>query len=244
MNLIIDIGNTRAKTAILEKGITRDEKVFETLNASSLEAYIKNFPGIRQAILSSVAKRDKGIIDFLKQRFSRFIELNGNTPVPFVNKYRSKSTLGSDRIAALAGAIVLFPASDILIVDAGTAITFDLINSAHEYLGGNISPGLSMRYQALNQYTGRLPLVHPHEQFAFLGNDTENAIVSGVQNGMIFEIQGYIDQLQKQYESLKIILAGGDAPFFEKKLKNSIFVSSNLLLLGLNRILEYVFSEE
>ena len=170
---------------------------------------------------------------------SLYLLLDHQTPLPIRNRYLTKETLGYDRIAAAVEASARFPGQDILIIDAGTAITIDFVNSENEFLGGNISPGLLMRYRALHEFTGKLPLVEPADQDALLGDDTEGAIRAGVQNGIIFELDGYINEQKKRYPRLQILMTGGDAVFFDKNLKNYIFVDLNLNLFGLHRILEY-----
>ena len=147
--------------------------------------------------------------------------------------------MGKDRLAAVAGAIGLYPNTNLLVIDAGTAITYELINSKHEFLGGNISPGMTIRYKALNEFTSKLPLLSASDETPLIGQSTKEAIQAGVQNGVLFEIQGLINELSSQYPSIKTIITGGDAEFFARKLKNPIFVHPNLVLIGLNRILEY-----
>ena len=123
--------------------------------------------------------------------------------------------------------------------DAGSAITFDFINEKGIYEGGNISPGMQMRFKSLNTFTGKLPLVSHKESNILFGDTTETAIRSGVQNGIIYEIDHTINLFKEFYNNLKVIITGGDAEFFDKKLKNSFFVHFNLISLGLNRVLQH-----
>ncbi|HKL32104.1 MAG TPA: type III pantothenate kinase, partial [Tangfeifania sp.] len=160
-------------------------------------------------------------------------------PLPIENLYQTKDTLGKDRIAAVVGAFDLYPNTNVLVIDAGTAITFDIINEQGQYLGGNISPGLEMRFKALNKFTGRLPLVRKNDFDNLYGRTTEEAILAGVQHGIVFETDKAIETFKEFYNNLKVIITGGDAIFFDKKLKNSFFVHFNLTALGLNRILEH-----
>ncbi len=155
------------------------------------------------------------------------------------NCYKTPETLGKDRIAAAVGGFDLYPDTNLLIIDAGTAITYDIVNDKHQFLGGNISPGIEMRFKALHQFTGKLPLVKQQNFGKLYGTSTEEAIRAGVQNGVVFEIDKAIDTFKEFYKNLKVIITGGDAEFFDKKLKNSFFVNFNLTALGLNRILEY-----
>jgi len=186
-----------------------------------------------------VRKKDTEIISLLKKSFRFFLELDHETPLPIRNLYRSKPTLGNDRIAAAVGACSRFPGSDLLVIDAGTAITLDLVTADMTYHGGNISPGKSIRFRALHEFTANLPLVSAEEMQGKMGTDTESAITSGVLQGIIFELEGYINEQKKRYPDLKVVLSGGDAIIFDKMLKNTIFVDSNLNLYGLQRILEY-----
>jgi type III pantothenate kinase len=147
--------------------------------------------------------------------------------------------LGRDRLAAAVGANELFPDQNLLIIDAGTAITYDLISENNEFLGGNISPGLEMRFKALNQFTGKLPLVDQADEDDLFGKTTTSAIRCGVQNGVLYEMDQTIELFNENYQNLQIIMTGGDSNFFDRKLNYTIFVHFNLTLIGLNRILEY-----
>jgi type III pantothenate kinase len=238
MNLIIDIGNSRTKLAVFDGDKLIRQKGFERINLSVIKSFLKSNTKIKSAILSSVADFDNSISVFLKSKLFYF-ELNEKTPVPIKNKYGTPGTLGKDRVANAVGAAALFAGKNILIVDAGTCLKFDFIDKNKTYKGGAISPGLIMRYKSLHQFTARLPLVKPTGKASLTGNTTKASIISGVQNGMLFEIKGAIKEYQKKYSSLKVILAGGDYAFFANYLKNSIFAAPNLTLSGLNEILKY-----
>jgi type III pantothenate kinase len=237
MNLVIDKGNTQIKLAVFDGREMVHSEVCPDINAA-LDPLTTRY-AIKKSILSNVGRRDRALVGYLTERTDFFIELTGHTLLPFENLYQTKHTLGRDRIAAAAGALELFPGENILVIDLGTAITIDLVTEQNQYLGGNISPGLQMRFRALNQHTASLPLLQPEDKVEVLGRSTSGAIQSGVINGIFFEISGYIKLLSKRYHNMKIILTGGDAHFFAKKLKNHIFVDLNLILKGLNRILEY-----
>jgi type III pantothenate kinase len=239
MNLVIDIGNTRSKVAIFHNYEVVALKIEEKLSEEIIAQVIYDYPQIKRCISSSVTEPQDEFAVFLGKQGLPVLILDANTPLPFVNNYQTKETLGKDRIAAIAGACKLYPKKDVLVIDAGTAITFDLKNKNEEYLGGNISPGLEMRFKALHHFTSKLPLLKSKESKSFLGTSTNEAIVAGVQNGLIFEIEGYIGRLKNNYPDLIVLLIGGDAQFFDNKLKNPIFVVSNLVLTGLNAILEY-----
>jgi type III pantothenate kinase len=239
MNLLVDIGNTRTKVAITDGDTIVESKIFSQLQICDIEWVLKTYPTVVSCILSSTAADDLPLIEYLSNTFKLFINLTGNTALPFKNLYQTKETQGADRIAGIAGAQYLNPNTNSLIIDAGTAITFDFINDKGEYLGGTISPGMQIRFKALHTFTGKLPLLQSVSDFNILGKNTNEAIVAGVQNGILFEIEGYISNMNEQYYDLKVFLTGGDAEFFANKLKNTIFVNQNLLLIGLNRILEY-----
>jgi len=239
MNLTIDIGNTRTKLAIMKSSDLVELFIKDDISISVIQGVLNKYPSIKKVILSTVRKIDDSVYTFLKSTFSNFIELNEFTKLPIENLYKTKNTLGKDRLAAVVGANNIFPNMNVLVIDLGTAITYDFINENNQFLGGNISPGLEMRYKALNHFTRQLPLFEKEENFELIGDHTKGAIVSGVQNGIIFEIDGYINELKIKYDELITILTGGDAIFFDKKLKNTIFVNSNLNFIGLNRILEY-----
>jgi type III pantothenate kinase len=209
------------------------------MGTADIEAVLREYPGINQAIISTVRNEQPSFAGLMQEKGIIVLMLDHRTALPIRNLYRSKETLGFDRIAAAVGASARHPGKDILIIDMGTAITIDFISSQNEFLGGNISPGLQMRLRSLHEYTGRLPRVEPADHQGLLGNDTTSAIRAGVQNGIIFELDGYINEQKKRYPHLQVLMTGGDAAFFDKKLKNSIFVDLNLNLFGLYRILEY-----
>jgi type III pantothenate kinase len=239
MNLVIDIGNTRVKLALF-KGQELIFLLSEEPGSNKIWSEAKSYlDQVSQCLISSVSDLPEVIRKILQQLHIQPLYLSEDTPLPFTNSYHSRTTLGYDRIAAIAGACQLHPGKDVLVIDAGTAITFDLKNSREEYLGGNISPGLSMRFRALHDYTTKLPLLNTGETSSLLGNDTRSAILNGVQKGIIFETNTYIESLRNKYPGLVVLLTGGDSHFFDNKLKKPIFVLSNLTLLGLNFILRY-----
>lgn len=239
MNLIIDIGNTLTKVAVIkDDSIISTEKVDE-LGINEVWDTIQKSPTINKAIISSVKDHNESLVSFIGKQINLLITLNSQTPLPLEILYKSKDTLGNDRIAAAIGANNIYPSQNVLIIDAGSAITIDFVNDQNQYVGGIISPGMQMRFQALNQYTAHLPLLSTSDTEVLEGKTTHEAITSGVQNGIIFEVEGYIARYLEKYPDLKVVITGGDAFFFDKKLKNSIFVNLNLVTIGLNRILEY-----
>lgn len=240
MNLTIDIGNTISKLAVFKGKELFFKILVEGEPDEGLFADLKNkYPLLRNVILSSVKDTNQKTIAFLKENFL-LLELNAETLVPVKNLYATPGTLGKDRIAGVVGGQRYFPKMNILVIDAGTCITYDFINLNTEYLGGSISPGLDMRFKALNTFTAKLPLVKPDEKFGeLIGDTTEKSILSGVQEGMIAEVEGIMHQYQSRYKDVKIVLTGGNTDFFVKKLKNPIFAAPDLVLEGLNEILEY-----
>ncbi len=239
MNLVIDIGNTRTKFSVFNKGEVLITVPVNEFLPEHIDLLQKEHPALQKVILSSVKEYSPYLKTALQNKFEYFIELSENTPLPIENCYKTPETLGKDRIAAAVGGYDLYPNLNLLIIDAGTAITYDILNEKHQFLGGNISPGIEMRYKALHHFTGKLPLIS-HKKFDKLyGTTTEEAIWAGVQNGVAFEVDNAIDTFKNFYNNLKVIITGGDADFFDKKLKNSFFVNFNLTAIGLNCILEY-----
>jgi type III pantothenate kinase len=238
MNLVIDIGNSQAKSAVFDGSeilYSISQPATEPVVASEM---IKKYP-LKNAILSTVRGADKEMISLLTERLGYFLRLDATTPLPFENLYKTTGTLGMDRLAAAAGAGELYPGENVLVIDLGSAITIDLLNSRNQFTGGNISPGMRMRFSALNHFTAGLPLAEPGETDDFPGQTTAGAIRAGVISGIVFEVDEYINRLSTRYTNLKVVATGGDADFFVKKLKNHIFVDSNLVLRGLNRILAH-----
>lgn len=238
INLVVDIGNTQVKAAVFELHKLIEHFVFEEEQFSKKIQQILQDREINQCILSSVRENNTKIVDQLS-KIQRFIQLNSTTPVPFQNLYSTPKTLGIDRIALVAGAIGEFPNQNVLVIDAGTCITYDFLNSKSEYLGGAISPGITIRYRSLHDYTSKLPQLAINEGFNLIGNSTSEAIHSGIINGVVQEIEGVINQYQAKYQDLTVVLTGGDTKFLSKQLKNSIFANQNFLLHGLNQILTF-----
>lgn len=244
MNLVIDIGNTRIKAALFEAGQLTHFFVFEhpvifgnIHNNPLIDLF--NQHTIKHSVLASVTNETLALADALKHK-STLLIFTSQTPTPLKNQYKSISTLGSDRFAAAAGALNLFPNKNVLVIDAGTCIKYNFVNQRNEYIGGGISPGLRMRFKALQTFTAKLPLIDTAIDFdTLIGTTTEESILSGVELGSIAEINGIIEQYNMKYPDLTVILTGGDVNFFEKRLKKPIFTDSYLILKGLNAILEY-----
>lgn len=243
MNLIIDVGNSYIKLAVF-KGDTLLEK--ESVNPSfflkTINKLDQKYSKIDNAIVASVGRLDVLDLKALKKRFNLFV-LDIDSKLPFKNLYATPKTLGIDRVALVCGSVAQFPDKNVLIIDAGTCITYDFINYKNNYHGGAISPGISLRYKSLNAYTANLPLLEIKVPNQLIGDSTENAIHSGVINGVVNEIDGVINAYEDKYRDLTVILTGGDAKFLSKQLKSSIFANSNFLLEGLNYILHFNINE-
>ena len=239
MLLTIDVGNSRIKVAVFEHNKQVDFFIFETNEAlKNFENIFQKYPNLQKIILSSVGKLDEEVVNFIKSQFQTEI-IDHKSKFPFTNLYATPETLGIDRMVLAAGATLMYPNQNKLIIDAGTCITYDFVNTENQYLGGAISPGIKIRYKSLNNYTSKLPLLTLSEDFEIIGNSTKSAIHSGVINGVIFEIEGFISQYSLKNQDLTIILTGGDAEFLAKRLKSTIFANSNFLLESLNLLSLY-----
>jgi len=237
-NLCIDQGNSRTKIGVFDGDNLLEVFTYEYFDVSVLIDLLNKFK-IRSCIYSSVIDVDNEFLDFWTSKFKTFVFLTHNTLIPITNTYSTPQTLGKDRLAAVVGASFIKPNKDLLVIDAGTAITYDFITAEKIYLGGNIAPGIEMRLRALYEFTGKLPLVKASTESQLLGTDTQSAILSGVLQGMIFEIKGYIDIFKFKYPELLTLLTGGSTFYFDTKLKSPIFAEKNLVLIGLNCILQF-----
>ncbi|QED38204.1 type III pantothenate kinase [Antarcticibacterium arcticum] len=239
MNLVVDIGNTLIKMAVFQEGKLLKKKMGLRQDLlKNLEEIFTTYPQIDHAIVSSVAKTASKAIQKIEERCKLFL-LDQQLPQVFLNKYATPLTLGQDRIALASAASLSYPNQNVLVIDAGTCITYDFLNANNEYLGGAISPGLQMRYKAMHTFTDRLPLLEPEEEVTLVGNSTKNSMHAGVILGITGEIDQMITAYRAQNKDLTVILTGGDAQILCKRLKNSIFANSNFLLEGLNYILEF-----
>ena len=224
MILLADFGNTRVKAAVLENGRLRHVDDMMKVDVDG-------------GMWCSVHPLESGIVEWMTAHGMK--RLTPDTPIPLKNAYSSPETLGMDRLAAAVGAWSLKPGNDLLVVDAGTAVTFDFVSSDGTYKGGNIAPGIALRLKSLHEHTGALPLVSAQGDAPMFGRDTETAIRSGVINGLRHELDGYIAEICSIYPSLLVFLTGGDAEFFDIKAKSSTFAVPDLVLLGLARITQY-----
>jgi len=239
MILAIDVGNTRIKAAVFEGNTLLEYFVFlKTELEKSIQNILEKYKNTSHLVVSSVS-------DVEKEAFVRFNTtlnvhfISHSDAFPFVNCYETPQTLGIDRMVLAAGATLQYPKQNRLVIDAGTCVTFDFIDDNDNYLGGAIAPGLRLRYESLHNFTAKLPLLTLENPRHFIGKSTSESIHSGVVNGLVYEIDGYIDELKGQYSKFIIILTGGDAVFLAKRLKNTIFANSNFLLESLNQTFQY-----
>ena len=240
MNLVLDLGNSCGKIAVCDHLHVIESATYEKITSKEISYFHIRYGEIEGAIVSSVVNNSREIIDYLNNLYGTCVELNHSTPIPLENRYTTPDTLGYDRIAAAVGAYTIYPGRNVLVIDAGTAITYDIITSAGAFVGGNISQGVEIRFKSLNKYTSRLPqLERPEAVPPLVGTSTREAIQSGIINGLLFEMDGFIGAISHKYPKLKVVLTGGDAKYFVGKLKSTIFVDPNLNLIGLNRILEH-----
>lgn len=241
MNLCIDQGNSRTKIAIFNReGKMVNNFIYKYFTAQDVEKLCSLYP-IENSILSSVVNVDVAVVNVLHRRSKRFVLFDYSTPVPIVNGYDSPRTLGQDRLAAAVGAHFLAPNKNLLIIDAGSAITYDFLTEKGEFLGGNIAPGLSMRFKALKNQTKKLPLVEIDEKqiIPLFGKNTHDAILAGVVRGIRFEIEGYIHTLERRNEEFSTFITGGSAAYIMANLRESVVFEKHLVLIGLNQILAH-----
>lgn len=235
MNIVVDSGNTYSKIGWFS-GSTL-VRYQANLNLDELVDLIR--ADIPELLLYSSVSRP---LEEFKKALDLSVpiyHLKGDTPVPIRKDYTTPETLGADRIAAAVGAFALFPDEDVVVIDMGTCITYDLLDKKGVFQGGIISPGLRMRFKAMHSFTKRLPLLEPDTFPALIGKSTREAMQSGVMNGLLCEIEGIIANYRAFFPSCKVIICGGDSTIFESRLKPTIFAIPELVLIGLNRILEY-----
>ncbi|NUM31684.1 MAG: type III pantothenate kinase [Bacteroidetes bacterium] len=231
---VIDIGNTRIKAAIFENDILKKKFDFENFN--DLILFVKQFTVDIPVIISDVTSSD---INSLNAYIKKLIILDCKTPIPIKNNYKTPDTLGYDRLAAAIGASAKYKNENVLVIDMGTCIKYDFINEKLEYYGGSISPGLEIKFQALNHFTQKLPLENKNYEFSLIGTTTSEAIVNGVMNGTLAEINGIIQEYKITYPNIKVVITGGDMLYFADKIKGVIFADPDLVFKGLYEVLKY-----
>ena len=236
MNFVADIGNNSAKFFLF-----KDEQMLLHTRKSDgnfdiLEEWAKEFT-VKRIIISSVIEMNEEQINMFKVFGCPIVWFNNSTPCPLKIKYGTPGTLGPDRIAAAVGAWSESPGRNILVIDAGSAITYDIVDNKGNFLGGNIAPGIKMRLRSLHEFTDRLPMVVKDGDVPFIGYDTETAIRSGVITGICHEIEGYIRAAREKFGEVFVFLTGGDGISLKNNIKSSIFADKFLVAKGLNRIL-------
>ena len=207
------------------------------LTVSGLEKLFQEYT-IQGAIISSVVNRNEAIENWLKEH-TFFIQLNYKTPIPIQNDYKTPQTLGNDRLAAAVGAFALYPNENCLIIDAGTCMTYEFIDAKGSYKGGTISPGMTMRFQSMHEFTAKLPLIEKQRLESFIGFNTETSMRTGAQLGLCLEIEGFYRLYQRQFGQVLLILTGGDAEIIAQHLEEKAIINREIVLIGLNKILDY-----
>ena len=239
LNLCIDWGNTHVKAAIFDNDVLQKQFTFSPEGAlEKVSSLLAEYQPVK-AILCSVVNNDDELLHLLKSKVKSVIRLDAYTRTPINNAYLSPETLGTDRLALVVGAHMAHPTKHNLVVCLGTCATYNLVQKNKTFRGGAITPGLHMRLQAMHQLTDKLPEVGVQGDLALLGYDTETCMRSGAVFGLAAEIDGMIQAYESQYPDFNAILTGGDAPYFATKIKSKIFADPDLLLKGLNLILNY-----
>lgn len=237
MTLCIDIGNSFTKLAIVENNQVLHRDVVTELSKEHIEKLKRKF-GFKEVAIGASGKLPKTVLHHLKRDYHLFI-LDNKAKLPIEIEYKTPKTLGRDRIAGVVGANKLYPNHHNCVIDIGTCITYDVILDSKKYIGGNIAPGVELRLKAMHDYTAALPLVERGELGQLLGLTTEEALQNGATMGTLLEIQSFIERIRQEYQGINIILTGGDAEFFAKKINSEIFVNPNLVLIGLNEIMKF-----
>ena len=234
LTLCLDFGNTRQKGALVNRGDVQEVFYFDEDPVSQLQSVLKQHQP-QASILSSVIHHDPEIEKLLQSK-TRFHLLNKDSVLPFSVATNKPETIGADRLALLASAVLMFPNGNTLIIGLGSCITYNFINKFGLFLGGSISPGMEMRFKAMHHFTAKLPLVKGDWNVPLIGYDTATNLQSGVVYGMAKEIDGVIDEYRSRYSNFNVLLTGGDIAFFEPHLKNKIFASFDLIFKGLYAI--------
>lgn len=239
MNLIFDIGNTATKIAVYDGDEKKTSLFTKQFGWNRLKDIFQPYTDkIDRAMVSTVRDTPEFIIDLATHGISEVHVLSPQTKLPFRNAYETPETLGSDRIAAIAGAYYLYPGRNVLIIDAGSAVTYDYL-AGKTFIGGNISPGLSMRFKALHRYMHKFPFGSTLEKYSSPGKNILESLAAGVIDGLIYEINDYIGSFQEEYIDSMIIMTGGDSGYLKDRLGYNFNYQPDLVLDGLNHILEY-----
>ncbi|MBQ0079956.1 MAG: type III pantothenate kinase [Alistipes sp.] len=240
MNLVVDIGNSRVKVAVIDGDDVIFDCVFDSICIETIEDIISRYD-VRKLIVCSVRRDTRSTFLSLKKKVETYLFLDYKTPLPIQIRYQTYETLGMDRVAMAVGASSLYEVRSAILVDMGTAMTIDILLDGC-FMGGNISPGVEMRLKSLHEYTSMLPKVDAELQeddSLPWGTSTQDAILKGVMHGIASEIEGMRDKLKAVAGDIPVILAGGGAKLFVNRIKNAIFADANIVCVGLNKILEF-----
>ncbi len=244
MNTVIDVGNTRVKVGFFEEGRLTETVAFAVQPWQNFYTCFSSRI-INNCIVSSTVNLPEHIIQYLKKKAGNFIYLDENTPLPIINSYHTKATLGKDRIALAVGAAHIYPSQNILVVNTGTCVTYNLIEENGSFAGGAISPGLHMRLKAMHTFTAQLPQpqINESQEANIIGTSTNESLLSGAINGLVFEIAGFIKALNESYFPVQVILSGGDCRYVAERLQTrqqTTFITEPYLALnGLHQILQF-----
>ncbi len=241
MDIVIDFGNSRTKAGIVNNQKITD--VFHFVNEQDISKEVESLiTSVKPNTIAylNVKPVPEELIHYFSQCGAVILSLHHKMPLPFKIHYRTPETLGVDRLAGVLGGYSMFPDNDFLVIQSGTCITYDLYLRGKGYMGGAISPGPDIRNRAMNSFTHQLPLVTTEniEHSEIIAENTNNALISGILNGALFEIEGFIKEAEKQSENLNVILSGGNTLYFAKKIKSQIFANSNITLTGLKEIIK------
>ena len=239
-NLVVDAGNTSIKMFLFDKG-----EIAHSLKCCAIDELLPTLESavpldsIGKCIVSSVSIEQETIASVFRPFFPIML-FCPSLRFPITIRYGTPNTLGSDRVAAVVGAAKCYPKRNVLVIDSGTAITYDILTAHGEYLGGNISPGLNTRFRALHNFTGKLPLLQlDNSMEGLFGTNTKEAIALGVQNGILYEVEATIREFARRFDDLLVVFTGGDSFFFENRINFSNFAEPYLVAFGLNEILEF-----
>ncbi len=235
--LCFDFGNTRLKCGVFSGKNFSEEIVLEDATVNTIESLLAKYNPAK-TILSSVIHHDSAIENVLAAK-SKFHKLSAASKLPFTTPVGKPETIGADRLALIAAAVHLFPKEHTLVIGLGSCITYNYVNSLHQFLGGSITPGMHMRFKAMNEHTALLPLVKAQHDFPLIGYDTKTNLLSGVILGVAGEMDRFIDEYSQKFSNFNVLLTGGDAPFFVSHIKNKIFADPNLIYKGLYAISEH-----
>ena len=236
MNLLIDIGNSLIKIAVFRKNKLVNEFKIKKIDLNFIKDIVKDNKIINCAI-SNVGPRIDDLYIFCEEN-TNFYKFDNKIKLPFVNPYQN-GIVGDDRLALILAASHEYPNDNVLIIDMGTCITYDIKTSKNLYQAGGISPGLMLRLSSLSSGAFNLIDVKPNYPKSSIADDTETSINIGVLLGIENEINGFINNYKNEYKNLKVIITGGDSKFLYNKLKNTIFTNSNFIYKGLNYLIEY-----